>query len=397
MKYKVVGSLTSLCLGLLMASAATAGWGHRGGYSSGYGSSGGYSAAYASSGGYTAGYGSSGGYGYSSSYGSSGGYGYSSSYGSSGGYSYAASYASSGGSSGYSHVGPLKRMATAIHNHMAAKHARHAARRASSYYSSGGSSYGSSGGYTASYGSSGGSSGGYTSYYRSYSSGGSSGGSVSYGSTGGAVSYGANYGTASGAYFGSPDVYYGASKTAAPSSVLLASSSQLQGDSVSLTVAVPSDAKIFVNGNPTTSKGAVRQFVSKGLIPGKDYRFQLRAELEAADGTTLTEEKELVVTAGGVEHVQFAFSEGNAAVETAVTLNVPEGAQVRLAGSNTNITGSERTYRTSRMKVGEVWDDYEIEVTLDGQTKRQSIRLIAGDRLQLTFKFDPAADLIASR
>lgn len=396
MKYKVVGSLTSLCLGLLMASAATAGWGHRGGYSSGYGSSGGYSAAYASSGGYTAGYGSSGGYGYSSSYGSSGGYGYSSSYGSSGGYSYAASYASSGGSSGYYHAGPLKRMATAIHNHMAAKHARHAARRASSYYSSGGSSYGSSGGYTASYGSSGGSSGGYTSYYRSYSSG-SSGGSVSYGSTGGAVSYGANYGTASGAYFGSPDVYYGASKTAAPSSVLLASSSQLQGDSVSLTVAVPSDAKIFVNGNPTTSKGAVRQFVSKGLIPGKDYRFQLRAELEAADGTTLTEEKELVVTAGGVEHVQFAFSEGNAAVETAVTLNVPEGAQVRLAGSNTNITGSERTYRTSRMKVGEVWDDYEIEVTLDGQTKRQSIRLIAGDRLQLTFKFDPAADLIASR
>ncbi|GAB5403416.1 MAG: hypothetical protein Aurels2KO_16470 [Aureliella sp.] len=378
MQNKSLRSIASVCLGLMCASSAFAGWGSSGGY---YGSSGGYRAAYGSSGGYSAGY---------------------SSYGSSGGYS--VGYASSGGSSGYYQPGPIRRLAGAIHNHMAAKHARWSARRA--YYGSSGSSYGSSGGYSASYGSSGsyyrasygssggysssygssggysasyGSSGGYTSSYQGYSTGGSSGGSVSYGSTGGVSTS-----------------YYGASNISVPSSMILATASQAVGESVQLTVSVPTDAKIFVNGNPTTSTGAVRQFVSHGLVAGKEYRFKIRAELAAADGQTLTEEKDVVVNAGGLQHVEFAFNDhADAAIETAVTLNVPEGAQVRLAGSDTSIAGNERTYRTSRMKLGEVWDNYEIEVTHNGLTKRQNIRLIAGDRIEMTFDFGASADRIA--
>lgn len=374
MQFKSFGS--AIGLSLLIAASAQAGWGSSGYY--GYGSSGGYRASY---------YGSSGGYGYGSSGGSYG-------YGSSG---YSSYYASSGGSSGY-HVGPIRRLAGAIHSHMAAKHARWQARRSyygssgySSYGSSGGysvyrasygssgysSSYGSSGGYSASYGSSGGysasygSSGGYTSSY----SGGSSGGSVSYGSTGG--------------------VYYGASTTSVAASSMLASSTTVN-DSVNLTVSVPTAAKIYVNGNPTTSTGAVRQFVSHGLQSGKEYRFKLRAELETASGDTLTEEKDVVVGAGAFEHIAFAFDNAaDAAIETAVTLNVPEGATVRLAGSDTAVTGSQRTYRTQRMKLGEVWDDYQIEVTHEGHTKRQSIRLIAGDQLEMTFNFGEDRSRIA--
>ena len=366
MQFKSFGS--AIGLSLLIAASAQAGWGSSGYY--GYGSSGGYRASY---------YGSSGSYAYGSSGGSYG-------YGSSG---YSSYYSSSGGSSGY-HVGPIRRLAGAIHSHMAAKHARWHARRA--YYgSSGYSSYGSSGGYAvtyrASYGSSGyssgyGSSGGYSSSYGSsggYTSsyGGSSGGSVSYGSTGG--------------------VYYGASTTSVSASSLLASSAKAQvNESVNLTVSVPTAAKIYVNGNPTTSTGAIRQFVSHGLQSGKEYRFKLRAELETAGGDTLTEEKDVIVGAGAFEHIAFAFDDAaDAAIETAVTLNVPEGATVRLAGSDTAVTGSQRTYRTQRMKMGEVWDDYQIEVTHLGQTKRQSIRLIAGDQLEMTFNFDEDRSRIA--
>lgn len=399
MQIKSFRSVIGLCLGLMCASSAFAGWGSSGGYSSGYGSSGGYRAAYGSSGGYSSGYGSS---GYTSRYGSSGGY--TASYGSSG---YGSSgYSSSGGSSGY-HTGPVRRFFGAIGSHMAAKHARHmAAKQArwaarSSYYGSSGYSHGSSGGYSASYGSSGsyvssygssggysssygssggysssyGSSGGYTSSYQSYT-GGSSGGSVSYGSVG--------------------TSYHGASNISVPSSTILATASEQVGQSVQLAVSVPTDAKIFVNDNPTTSTGAVRQFVSHGLVAGKEYRFKIRAELASASGETLTEEKDVVVNAGSIKHIDFAFADhADAAIETAVTLNVPEGAEVRLAGSNTSIAGEARTYRTSRMKLGEVWDNYEIEVTHEGRTKRQSIRLIAGDRLEMTFDFNADASRIA--
>jgi uncharacterized protein (TIGR03000 family) len=178
---------------------------------------------------------------------------------------------------------------------------------------------------------------------------------------------------------------------------MLASSVTTTDSSVHLTVAVPSDARIFVNGNETTSTGAVRQFVSHGLEAGKSYRFQLRAEIAAANGETLTEEKEVVATAGARQHVQFAFADSDAQVETAVTLNVPEGAQVRLAGSDTSITGNERTYRTSRMKAGEVWDNYEIEVAYEGRIKKQNIRLIAGDKLSLSFNFDEDMNRVAAR
>lgn len=386
MQIKSFRSVMGLCLGLMCASSAFAGWGSSGGYYSGYGSSGGYRAAYGSSGGYASGYGSSG--SYSSRYGSSGGY--TASYGSSG-------YSSSGGSSGY-HTGPVRRLVGAIGTHMAAKHARWTARRA--YYGSSGYSYGSSGGYSASYGSSGytssygssggysssygssggysssyGSSGGYTSSYQSYT-GGSSGGSVSYGSVGTA--------------------YQSVSNISVPSSTMLATASKQVGQSVQLAVSVPTDAKIFVNGNPTTSTGAVRQFVSHGLVAGKEYRFKIRAELASASGETLTEEKDVVVNAGAIKHIDFAFADhADAAIETAVTLNVPEGAEVRLAGSDTTIVGEARTYRTSRMKLGDVWDNYEIEVTHQGRTKRQNIRLIAGDRLEMTFDFNSDDSRIA--
>lgn len=405
MKFNLVGKATLFLLGaavLVTPGSLHAGWGIlRGGSSggsTGFGSGGsagsvGYSASYASGG-------SSG--GYTASYSSVGG-------GSSGVVAYG-----SGGSSGG--PGILQRVASRIHDHLAAKHARHAARRAA-YGSSGGSAgYGSSGGYT-SYasvggGSSGGSSGGYATSYSSYSGGSSGGGSVSYGSsgvsygsTGAGVSYGST-GYSSGVSYGSTgyssglgssgDVYYGASTSQADTSSLV-SNVRTDNDAVYLSVAVPNDAKVFVNDDATKSSGAVRKFVSHGLEPGKQYRFVVRAELTGADGKLMTEEKTVLVSAGQQEDVQFAFSESKTPVETAITLNLPEGAKVLLAGNETKAIGETRTYRTSRLKVGELWDDYEIEVQYEGKVKRQSVRLVGGDKLQLTFNFEQDAANLAAR
>ena len=363
--YLLIGSLVA---GL--SAQAHAGWGHR--HASVGGSSGVYAVGYGSSGAYSS-YGSGG----SSGYGSSG-YASYSSYGSSG-----ASY----GSSGYYGSSGRPTLRQRIADHFAAKRARRAASHGSSgYYASSGGSSG--------YSSSGGSSG-YSVSYASHGSSGGSSGTVSYGSVG--ASYGSvgvgHYGSTSRSY-SSGNSYVRKSSVATPSTI----ASRVDGDAVYLTVAVPSTAKIFVNGKATTSTGSVREYVSRGLKPGSIYKFDIRAELEASDGQIIRDSRKLVVRAGDREQVQFAFAEQAKPIETAVTLNVPEGAQVFLSGNATKATGATRTFRTSKLKSGETWDDYQIEVHHEGQVKSRSVRLAAGDQLRLTFAFDEAtSDKLASR
>ncbi len=385
------------CMASLSSNSADAGWGllhggSGGGSSGGYGS---YGAGYGSSGGSFAGYGSSG--GAVASYGSSGGYA-ATSYGSSGGVAYGSS---GGGSSGGGHgPGPLRRFAAHIHDHIAAKHARRAA-----YGSSGGSSgsyagYGSSGSYVSSYGSSGGyghgSSGGYsTSYGSSGGAGyGSSGYSTSYGSSGG-VSYGStgystSYGSTGSTYSSG---YMGVSSQSPATAAGLASQ---DSDAIYLNVAVPATAKVYVNDTPTTSTGISRQYVSRGLEAGKNYKFELRAEVVGADGKVAKETKLVTLTAGQKETVRFVSLE-ETRVQTAVTLNVPADAKVILAGNETSASGETRTFRTSQLKAGDRWDDYVVEVHHNGKIKRETLRLVAGDDVSLTFNFDDDKSLVASR
>jgi uncharacterized protein (TIGR03000 family) len=329
--------------------------------------------------------------------------------GSSGGYSYGSSGGSTGavayyGSTGRAPFTPIRSVLRGIGNHIAAKHERHQMRRAARYsYGSSGysTSYGSSGGgYSASYGSSGystsyGSSGYSTSYGSSgYSTSYGSTGSVSYGSTG-AVSYGST-GSYGASYGSDGSVYHGASNTISDSGMILASNVTAD-EAVYLTVNVPSTAKVFVNNKPTTSSGSVRQFISRGLQHGKTYKFDVRAEITTADGEVIQEEKSVVVVPGADEHLQFAFEQSSAKIQTALKLNVPEGAKVTLAGNPTKATGTERVYQSSHLKLGESWDDYVVEVELDGKVKRQSIRLIGGDELALTFNFDDQPGQLAAK
>jgi uncharacterized protein (TIGR03000 family) len=50
-------------------------------------------------------------------------------------------------------------------------------------------------------------------------------------------------------------------------------------DSCLLTVWVPYDAKVTINGHPTKSTGSRRQFVSYGLRPGYTYTYEVTASL----------------------------------------------------------------------------------------------------------------------
>ncbi len=390
------------------------------------------------------GYGSSGYGSYGSSYaaycGSSGGSTGYSSYGSSG-------YSSSYGSSGYASAYTARPRAGLFARH-AARHASYGSSGSSSGYGSSGysSGYGSSGyssgygssGYSSGYGSSGSSSAygssGYSSGYASPYYGASTRGSASQAGAPFAAPAGYHWENRGGVSMGStvvsngtsvrssvggsnppypapagyrwvrrpstigtgtivpsvspaPMIHSGSTETA-DSMYLVSSVSNAASDEIQLTVNVPEQAKVFVNGNATTSTGISRQFVSRDLEADQEYRFEVRVEMNR-NGEKVSDTKTVVLAPGRGEVLDFELS-SNEPIETVLTLNVPSDATVVLAGNSTKTEGDARTYRTMELKSGQVWDDYKIVVTKGGVVKEKSIRLIAGDDVELTFSFDEA-------
>ncbi len=172
----------------------------------------------------------------------------------------------------------------------------------------------------------------------------------------------------------------------------------LNQGSALLTVSVPAEAKVFVNGRATRSTGERRSYVSRGLSRGSDYTYEVRAEIQR-DGETVRETKIVNMRAGQDAQVAFNFEATQpVAEETILTLVVPEDAKVYLAGAETRATGAVRSFRTSRLAEGETWNDYNIRVTLkrDGRTlsKERTITLLGGESREVTFDF--SADRVAS-
>ena len=288
--------------------------------------------------------GSSGSYASYSS-GSSGSYGSYSS-GSSGSYaSYSSgssgSYASSGSSGSYGRPGLFARW-----------HARKAARASS------------------------GSSGSYGSY-------GSSGSSGSYGSAGSSGSSG------SGGSYGS----YSASYSAVPTTAVASADASIH-------VSVPADALVYVNGALTKSTGADRQFVSRGLQSDMNYSYDV--VVKSKDGAEIGQ-KTVTLRGGDAIELNFGADKTEVAAEevkTELTLHVPAEAKVTLAGAATKQTGELRTYATTTLAPGQVWDGYKIRVEMeqDGKTlvEEKTISITGGKATELTIDFADASQHVAA-
>jgi len=154
-----------------------------------------------------------------------------------------------------------------------------------------------------------------------------------------------------------------------------------------LAVSVPDDAKIFVNGQPTTSIGADRQYVSRDLQSGFNYTYEVKAEV-VRNGKTIEQAKTINLRAGQTAELAFDFPATDA-VETALTVNVPADAKVYLSGNETKATGEKRIFRTTSLAGGKAWDNYivRVEFEQDGQkvTQEKTISLKAGESQELSF------------
>jgi uncharacterized protein (TIGR03000 family) len=82
--------------------------------------------------------------------------------------------------------------------------------------------------------------------------------------------------------------------------------SNTQESSGLLTIYVPEDAKVVINGLATRSQGVRRQYASSGLKPGSAYRYEIRAEV-VRDGKTLTTTRTVILRAGDIQTVAMEF------------------------------------------------------------------------------------------
>jgi uncharacterized protein (TIGR03000 family) len=67
--------------------------------------------------------------------------------------------------------------------------------------------------------------------------------------------------------------------------------------SATIVVSLPADARLTIDGSPTTSTSARRVFVSPALEPGKTYHYTLRAEV-TREGKPVSMEERVAVQAG---------------------------------------------------------------------------------------------------
>ena len=220
----------------------------------------------------------------------------------------------------------------------------------SGYYSSGGSSgsHHSSGGSSGSYYSSGGSSGHHSGLFshlhqkihrlksalHHHSSGG-------YNSSGGSSGthykvYGSSGGSCGSVYIRrmSPAIQLEKPETQEHP----ATEAPAEDSSARLEVKLPAQARVFVNGKPTSTPGEIRRYVSRNLKPNTTYTYEVRAELDQGD-EVLELSQVVELRAGADESIAFDFGSTDELV-TSLTLNVPEDAMVTLGGASTKAAGA---------------------------------------------------------
>jgi uncharacterized protein (TIGR03000 family) len=72
----------------------------------------------------------------------------------------------------------------------------------------------------------------------------------------------------------------------------------------SVSVTVPADAKIWIDGSPTTSVGTQRRFESPPFTPGREYTYEFQVSWKQ-DGRDVTQKRQVRVRAGDVVNLTF--------------------------------------------------------------------------------------------
>ncbi len=103
-----------------------------------------------------------------------------------------------------------------------------------------------------------------------------------------------------------------------PAAVTIGSDRQASAAPAKLNVDLPVDAKLYVDGQLTTSTSETRIFTTPALQSGLTYFYDLKAEI-SRDGLTHTESKRVIVRSGDSIRTSFAVLEAELRSSTITT------------------------------------------------------------------------------
>ena len=206
---------------------------------------------------------------------------------------------------------------------------------------------------------------------------------------------------------GAPAGSGGGSTGGAPAAAAPAAKPKLANvpaDGALLVVEVPENARVLVNGTPTTATGTVRHFVSSGLAADKTYDYVVTMSIDR-DGKAEEQTRTVSLGIGDEQTVSFTSADAtemahNAELvlptRTTLTLRVPADAKVWIEGTEIPSTGSVRHFHTTQLRPGQTWDRYEVRVEslVDGKPHSiaKQLSLIGGKEIDVAI--DPVAPAI---
>ena len=163
-----------------------------------------------------------------------------------------------------------------------------------------------------------------------------------------------------------------------------------------LSIVVPEDAAIYINGKLTKTKGTKREYVSRNLKKDKAYRYQIKAVVKRG-GKEIVRSKMVRMRPGNNTVVKLNFKKPTV---TTLVLKVPRDARVLLDGQETKAQGNVRRFSTQKLTEEQAWNGYRVEVSYSVGDKtvvrKQQVNLIAGSTKVVEFGGE-MADRLASK
>jgi uncharacterized protein (TIGR03000 family) len=173
------------------------------------------------------------------------------------------------------------------------------------------------------------------------------------------------------------------------------------GKPATVTVQLPSDARLYADGQPVQFDPATKSFATPSLNSGEDYEYTLKAEV-LQGGRILTESKTVKVRAG--QTTQVAFDNLRAPGREAEVAQAPARITVQLPARAklyvNNVLWTTRSFDTPTLTKGHEYSyDLRAELEQNGQTIREAktVKFQAGAKLTVEFETLIAAEAATAR
>lgn len=192
-------------------------------------------------------------------------------------------------------------------------------------------------------------------------------------------------------------VYVNAAPVAAPTAVADNTASV-----ATVVVNLPTDAKLFVDGERVPMSSSTRSFRTPQLQAGRDYFYTMKVEA-VRDGAAVEKSARVIVRAGETARADFGdLSDAVALTREApakITVKLPSEAKLFVDDVACNLTSDTRNFETPKLQSGKKYSyTLRAELPRDGRTIKAERKVVmtAGEAITVNFE-DMAVVRTASR